>query len=112
MAGRGLAGPPPSLQADPTSGLPTGLPDAGDTGASEDSEGGLCVEYGQEPARGQRRPVGLLAALEQSEQLAGEPGGQAGPAEEVVRVQGPGEDTATLPPRRPVGWAAGVEAHS
>ncbi|KAF6089258.1 regulator of telomere elongation helicase 1 [Phyllostomus discolor] len=61
---------------------PAGLPDAGDTGAPEDSEAGLCVEYGQEPARGQRRPVGLLAALEQSEQLAGEPGAQAAPAEE------------------------------
>ncbi|XP_036915982.1 regulator of telomere elongation helicase 1 isoform X2 [Sturnira hondurensis] len=58
---------------------PAGLLDARD---SEDSEGGLCVEYGQEPAHGQRRPVGLLAALEQSEQLAGEPGGQAAPAGE------------------------------
>ena len=74
--------------AGPTSGFPTGLPDAADT------EGVLCVEYGQEPAHSQRRPVGLLAALEQSEQLAGEPGGQAVPAEEEVRAQGPGEDTA------------------
>ncbi|XP_053783026.1 regulator of telomere elongation helicase 1 isoform X1 [Desmodus rotundus] len=57
---------------------PAGLPDAADT------EGVLCVEYGQEPAHSQRRPVGLLAALEQSEQLAGEPGGQAVPAEEEL----------------------------
>ncbi|KAM5304762.1 regulator of telomere elongation helicase 1 isoform 2-T3 [Glossophaga mutica] len=58
---------------------PAGLLDARDC---EDSEGGLCVAYGQEPAHSQRRPAGLLAALEQSEQLAGEPGGQAVLAEE------------------------------
>ncbi|XP_061066177.1 regulator of telomere elongation helicase 1 isoform X3 [Eubalaena glacialis] len=54
----------------------TGSPVAGD------AEGSLCVEYEQEPVRAQRRPVGLLAALEHSEQLAEGPGEEALPAEE------------------------------
>uniref|UniRef100_A0A673UVZ9 Regulator of telomere elongation helicase 1 n=1 Tax=Suricata suricatta TaxID=37032 RepID=A0A673UVZ9_SURSU len=44
---------------------------------ARDAESSLCVEYGQEPALGQHRPVGLLAALEHSEQLAGAPGDKA-----------------------------------
>ncbi|XP_057385950.1 regulator of telomere elongation helicase 1 isoform X4 [Balaenoptera acutorostrata] len=54
----------------------TGSPVAGD------AEGSLCVEYEQEPVRAQRRPVGLLAALEHSELLAEGPGEEALPAEE------------------------------
>ncbi|KAM9057199.1 regulator of telomere elongation helicase 1 isoform 3-T3 [Megaptera novaeangliae] len=54
----------------------TGSPVAGD------AEGSLCVEYEQEPVRAQRRPVGLLAALEHSELLAAGPGEEALPAEE------------------------------
>ncbi|XP_069892833.1 regulator of telomere elongation helicase 1-like isoform X2 [Dipodomys merriami] len=46
----------------------TGPPAAGD------SESCLCVEYEQEPASVQRRPLGLLAALESSEQRAEMPG--------------------------------------
>uniref|UniRef100_A0A671F0M6 Regulator of telomere elongation helicase 1 n=1 Tax=Rhinolophus ferrumequinum TaxID=59479 RepID=A0A671F0M6_RHIFE len=53
---------------------PTGLPAAQD---SEDAEGSLCVVYEQDPTHAQRRPVGLLAALEHSEQLAGGPGDEA-----------------------------------
>ncbi|XP_055964110.1 regulator of telomere elongation helicase 1 [Sorex fumeus] len=46
----------------------------GDAGSpsSRDGVGGLCVEYVQETGRGPKRPGGLLAALEQSEQQAGE----------------------------------------
>lgn len=44
--------------------------------------------YEQEPTHAQRRPVGLLAALEHSEQLAGGPGDEAPPREEEVQVQG------------------------
>ncbi|XP_040103648.1 regulator of telomere elongation helicase 1 [Oryx dammah] len=47
-----------------------------------DTEGSLCVEYEQEPIHAQRRPVGLLAALEHNEQLAEGPGDEAFPAEE------------------------------
>ncbi|XP_059753154.1 regulator of telomere elongation helicase 1 isoform X8 [Balaenoptera ricei] len=54
----------------------TGSPVAGD------AEGSLCVEYEQEPVRAQRRPVGLLAALEHSELLAEGPGEEALPTEE------------------------------
>ncbi|XP_066869245.1 regulator of telomere elongation helicase 1 isoform X4 [Kogia breviceps] len=50
-----------------------------------EAEGSLCVEYEQEPVRAQRRPVGLLAALEHSEQLAERPGDEALPAEEEAR---------------------------
>uniref|UniRef100_A0A8C5YMC4 Regulator of telomere elongation helicase 1 n=1 Tax=Marmota marmota marmota TaxID=9994 RepID=A0A8C5YMC4_MARMA len=42
----------------------TGLPSSGNP------ESSLCVEYEQEPVPAQRRPVGLLAALEHSEQRA------------------------------------------
>ncbi|XP_032951406.1 regulator of telomere elongation helicase 1 isoform X3 [Rhinolophus ferrumequinum] len=63
---------------------PTGLPAAQD---SEDAEGSLCVVYEQDPTHAQRRPVGLLAALEHSEQLAGGPGDEAPPREEEVRAQ-------------------------
>lgn len=62
-----------------------GLPASGDGG---DTEGSLCVEYEQESVHTQRRPVGLLAALEHSEQLARRPGEQAGPREEEVWVLG------------------------
>nr|XP_013000050.1 regulator of telomere elongation helicase 1 isoform X4 [Cavia porcellus] len=41
--------------------------------AVEDPESALCVEYEQEAFPAQRRPVGLLAALEHSEQKAEEP---------------------------------------
>ncbi|XP_059975842.1 regulator of telomere elongation helicase 1 isoform X2 [Mesoplodon densirostris] len=55
-----------------------------------DAEGSLCVEYEQEPIRAQRRPVGLLAALEHSEQLAEGPGDEALPAEdEALRHSAP-----------------------
>ncbi|XP_029075924.1 regulator of telomere elongation helicase 1 isoform X16 [Monodon monoceros] len=47
-----------------------------------DAEGSLCVEYQQEAVQARRRPVGLLAALEHSEQLAEGPGDKALPAEE------------------------------
>uniref|UniRef100_A0A8C0D2T3 Regulator of telomere elongation helicase 1 n=1 Tax=Balaenoptera musculus TaxID=9771 RepID=A0A8C0D2T3_BALMU len=57
----------------------TGSPVAGD------AEGSLCVEYEQEPVRAQRRPVGLLAALEHSELRAEGPGEEALPAEEEKR---------------------------
>ena len=67
---------------------PAGSPVAGD------AEGSLCVEYEQEPVRAQRRPVGLLAALEHSELLAEGPGEEALPAEEEVRGPGSwGRDT-------------------
>uniref|UniRef100_A0AC11CUL0 Regulator of telomere elongation helicase 1 n=1 Tax=Ovis aries TaxID=9940 RepID=A0AC11CUL0_SHEEP len=49
---------------------------------TKDTEGSLCVEYEQEPVRAQRRPAGLLAALEHNEQLAEGPGNEALPAEE------------------------------
>nr|XP_021528107.1 regulator of telomere elongation helicase 1 [Aotus nancymaae] len=42
--------------------------------AAEDPEGSLCVEYEQEPVPAGQRPKGLLAALEYSEQQAGNPG--------------------------------------
>ncbi|XP_007462334.1 PREDICTED: regulator of telomere elongation helicase 1 [Lipotes vexillifer] len=50
-----------------------------------DAEGSLCVEYQQEAIRARRRPVGLLAALEHSEQLAEGPGDEALSAEEEKR---------------------------
>ncbi|XP_015423187.1 PREDICTED: regulator of telomere elongation helicase 1 isoform X3 [Myotis davidii] len=61
---------------------PPGMPASGDGG---DTEGSLCVEYEQESVHTQRRPVGLLAALEHSEQLARRPGEQAGPGEEEAQ---------------------------
>ncbi|XP_050999969.1 regulator of telomere elongation helicase 1 [Acomys russatus] len=39
--------------------------------AAGDSESSLCVEYEQPPVSAQQRPMGLLAALEYSEQKAG-----------------------------------------
>lgn len=51
--------------------------------AARDAESTLCVEYEQELGLTHRRPVGLLAALEHSEQPAGGPGGRAPPGEEV-----------------------------
>ncbi|ELK04422.1 Regulator of telomere elongation helicase 1 [Pteropus alecto] len=62
---------------------PTGPP------ASEDAEGSLCVEYEQEAVHTQRRPGGLLAALERSEQRAGSPGDDALPRQDEVRQEGP-----------------------
>uniref|UniRef100_A0A8C8Y1C3 Regulator of telomere elongation helicase 1 n=1 Tax=Panthera leo TaxID=9689 RepID=A0A8C8Y1C3_PANLE len=44
---------------------------------TRDAESSLCVEYGRELALAQQRPVGLLAALEHSEHLAGGPGDKA-----------------------------------
>lgn len=61
--------------------LPTCVP-AGSP-VTKDTEGSLCVEYEQEPIRAQRRPAGLLAALEHNEQLAEGPGDEALPVEEV-----------------------------
>ncbi|XP_015452420.1 regulator of telomere elongation helicase 1 isoform X4 [Pteropus alecto] len=58
---------------------PTGPP------ASEDAEGSLCVEYEQEAVHTQRRPGGLLAALERSEQRAGSPGDDALPRQDEAR---------------------------
>ncbi|KAM8774836.1 regulator of telomere elongation helicase 1 [Rhynchonycteris naso] len=72
---------------------PTGLPASGDEG---DTEGSLCVEYHQEPAHTQRRPVGLLAALEHSEHLAREPRDQAMAGEEETQ----GCSSASLPGRK------------
>ncbi|XP_024895597.1 regulator of telomere elongation helicase 1 isoform X10 [Pteropus alecto] len=60
---------------------PTGPP------ASEDAEGSLCVEYEQEAVHTQRRPGGLLAALERSEQRAGSPGDDALPRQDEVRAR-------------------------
>ncbi|XP_036085024.1 regulator of telomere elongation helicase 1 isoform X6 [Rousettus aegyptiacus] len=55
--------------------------------ASEDAEGSLCVEYEQEAAHTRRRPGGLLAALEHSEQRAGSPADEALPGQDEVRAQ-------------------------
>uniref|UniRef100_G3TU92 Regulator of telomere elongation helicase 1 n=1 Tax=Loxodonta africana TaxID=9785 RepID=G3TU92_LOXAF len=63
----------PSLQR-----RPAGSPAAGD------AESSVCREYGQELVLAQRRPVGLLAALEHSEQQAGGLGDEALPGEEEV----------------------------
>uniref|UniRef100_A0A8C3YH39 Regulator of telomere elongation helicase 1 n=1 Tax=Catagonus wagneri TaxID=51154 RepID=A0A8C3YH39_9CETA len=52
-----------------------------------DAEGSLCVEYEQEAAHAQRRPVGLLAALEHSERLAEGPGDEAVPGEEEAHCR-------------------------
>lgn len=48
--------------------------------AAEDPESNLCVEYEQEPATAQWKPMGLLAALEHSEQKAGAPEADSGKA--------------------------------
>ncbi|XP_010631659.1 regulator of telomere elongation helicase 1 isoform X5 [Fukomys damarensis] len=48
--------------------------------AAEDPESNLCVEYEQEPATAQWKPMGLLAALEHSEQKAGAPEANSGKA--------------------------------
>lgn len=48
-------------------------------------ESSLCVEYEQEPVLAQRRPTGLLAALEHSEQRAEALADKAHPREEEVR---------------------------
>nr|XP_036862434.1 regulator of telomere elongation helicase 1 isoform X6 [Manis javanica] len=77
---------------------PTGPP------ATGDAEGSLCVEYEQGPVHTQRGPVGLLAALEHSEQLADRPGDEAlPPDEEAQRCS-----TLSLPcEKRPVGEQRG-----
>nr|XP_035941092.1 regulator of telomere elongation helicase 1 isoform X7 [Halichoerus grypus] len=62
--------------------------------ATRDAESSLCVEYGQESGLTRRRPVGLLAALEHSEQLAGGPGDKASPGEEE---EAQGLSTVSLP---------------
>lgn len=87
---------------------PAGLLVAGD------AEGSLCVEYQQEAVQARRRPVGLLAALEHSEQLAEGPGDEALPAEEEVRdTDGSahlGSGTTVLTPAHPlVGRAGGFQ---
>ncbi|XP_045650578.1 regulator of telomere elongation helicase 1 isoform X5 [Ursus americanus] len=53
--------------------------------AARDAESTLCVEYEQELGLTHRRPVGLLAALEHSEQPAGGPGDKASPGEEEAQ---------------------------
>ncbi|XP_022350036.1 regulator of telomere elongation helicase 1 isoform X2 [Enhydra lutris kenyoni] len=58
---------------------PTGSPATGDT------ESSLCVEYERAQGLTQPRPVGLLAALERSEQLAGGPADEASPGEEEAQ---------------------------
>ncbi|XP_045385335.1 regulator of telomere elongation helicase 1 isoform X2 [Lemur catta] len=55
---------------------PSGPPAAGDP------ESSFCVEYEQEPVHTERRPTGLLAALEHSEQRARGPGDEAHPGAE------------------------------
>ncbi|XP_012926274.1 regulator of telomere elongation helicase 1 isoform X5 [Heterocephalus glaber] len=52
--------------------------------AVEDPESNLCVEYEQEPVTAPWRPMGLLAALEHSEQKAGAPEDEAYPGKEAV----------------------------
>ncbi|ELV11342.1 Regulator of telomere elongation helicase 1 [Tupaia chinensis] len=49
-----------------------------------DAEASLCVEYEQESGQALRRPLGLLAALEQSEQRARGPGDETHEDEEPV----------------------------
>ncbi|XP_058989972.1 regulator of telomere elongation helicase 1 isoform X3 [Mustela lutreola] len=58
---------------------PPGSPAAGD------AETSLCVEYERAQGLTQPRPVGLLAALERSEQRAGGPADEASPGEEEAR---------------------------
>ncbi|XP_045836161.1 regulator of telomere elongation helicase 1 isoform X3 [Meles meles] len=58
---------------------PTGSP------AAEDAESSLCVEYERAPGLTQPRPVGLLAALERSEQRAGGPADEASAGEEEAQ---------------------------
>ncbi|XP_048078191.2 regulator of telomere elongation helicase 1 isoform X9 [Ursus arctos] len=53
--------------------------------AARDAESTVCVEYEQELGLTHRRPVGLLAALEHSEQPAGGPGDKASPGEEEAQ---------------------------
>ncbi|XP_030874873.1 regulator of telomere elongation helicase 1 isoform X2 [Leptonychotes weddellii] len=62
--------------------------------ATRNAESSLCVEYGQESGLTRRRPVGLLAALEHSEQLAAGPGDKASPGEEE---EAQGLSTVSLP---------------
>uniref|UniRef100_A0A8C4N8L8 Regulator of telomere elongation helicase 1 n=1 Tax=Equus asinus asinus TaxID=83772 RepID=A0A8C4N8L8_EQUAS len=82
--------------------------------ATRDAEGSLCVEYEQELVHTQRRPMGLLAALEHSEQLARGPGDQAIPQEEEVdRLPRAAASTAACCPwghRRVGGPAASAQA--
>ncbi|XP_008072828.1 regulator of telomere elongation helicase 1 [Carlito syrichta] len=54
--------------------------------AARDPERNLCVEYEQEPVRAPRRPRGLLAALEHSEQWAGGSGDGACSGEEEMQA--------------------------
>lgn len=89
------APPPPGHPLPPTGFAadicaPTGSP-------TRDAESSLCVEYGRELALAQQRPVGLLAALEHSEHLAGGPGDKASPGEEEVR-EAPETDPCPPPP--------------
>lgn len=113
-----LLGVPGLLSALPAGGLhvraPTGSPVTQD---AEDVEGSLCGGYEQEPARAQRRPVGLLAALEHSEQLAGGPEDAAPPRKEEVWVQEPQRrtlpDTSHSPLETPLlGGRLGISAHA
>nr|XP_020016632.1 regulator of telomere elongation helicase 1 isoform X2 [Castor canadensis] len=60
--------------------------------ANRDPESSLYVEYEQELVPAQQRPMGLLAALEHSEQRAGMPGDEACSREEEV----PGCSTLSL----------------
>lgn len=88
----------PLRKGGPHTRAPTGPP------ASEDAEGSLCVEYEQEAAHTRRRPGGLLAALEHSEQRAGSPADEALPGQDEVRVRG----TSTPPRERPCQPVVGV----
>ncbi|XP_057359157.1 regulator of telomere elongation helicase 1 isoform X4 [Manis pentadactyla] len=89
----------PSLRRGPT-GFAAHTPVLSGPPATGDAEGSLCVEYEQGPVHTQRGPVGLLAALEHSEQLADRPRDEAlPPDEEAQRCS-----TLSLPcEKRPVG---------
>lgn len=54
--------------------------------SDRDTMGSLCVEYNLESAQASRRPGGLLAALEHSEQQAGAPDDDSPSKEEQVRL--------------------------
>lgn len=79
-------------QLGPHGGLHCALGYSAGSPAAGDPESSLCVEYEQEPVPARQRPRGLLAALEHSEQRAGDLG------EEQVQFQGLGMDTDPLSP--------------
>nr|XP_012628428.1 regulator of telomere elongation helicase 1 isoform X1 [Microcebus murinus]XP_012628429.1 regulator of telomere elongation helicase 1 isoform X1 [Microcebus murinus]XP_012628430.1 regulator of telomere elongation helicase 1 isoform X1 [Microcebus murinus]XP_012628431.1 regulator of telomere elongation helicase 1 isoform X1 [Microcebus murinus]XP_012628432.1 regulator of telomere elongation helicase 1 isoform X1 [Microcebus murinus] len=85
-AARVAKSPGPSLSARKAKSLDLHVPSLkrrpSGSPAAEDAESSLCVEYEQEPVHTSRRPTGLLAALEHSEQRARAPGDEAHPGAE------------------------------